>query len=433
VNNANLPYAESPLFSYSKTDKNIVVIVLDMFSGSHTPFIFTQFPHLKSALDGFTLFPNAISSGNATMQTMATLIGGEHYAVYNMNKRAQNLAEQIDSAFISTANAFADGGFQTSLLPFVATNIQNIAPKFRSEVFAISASSRAFDEYYQRRENLLKKNIYRSVLGTQIALLLNFGLFKFAPEYPFRAKIYRDVDGWMVDSAKQRTLNAMSAISYSASFYAFTQNLRVDSAKPTFKFIHSMITHYPLARYFDGRSCDFFSAKTAWDDFPHTAQMNYESAMDARDSYQHYDTEACALHYLRDFVKNLKNAGIYDNTQILVVSDHGGYDAINMPSGNADVLFLFKDFGVRGELKVDKRLMANFDIVSIFCANLKGGCPNVPPNILQNYPQNRELLHTILYSWRLEQNEANRWIISDVLKVRGDIYKAENWEFVNMK
>lgn len=41
------PY-EDELFSYSKNDKNIVVIVLDMFSGSHMPYILEQFPEFKT-------------------------------------------------------------------------------------------------------------------------------------------------------------------------------------------------------------------------------------------------------------------------------------------------------------------------------------------------------------------------------------------------
>ncbi len=58
-----------------------------MFSGSHTPYILEQFPEFKTQLDGFTLFPNAISSSNATLYSMPSIIGGEHYTIYNMNKR----------------------------------------------------------------------------------------------------------------------------------------------------------------------------------------------------------------------------------------------------------------------------------------------------------------------------------------------------------
>ncbi|MGX3010569.1 sulfatase-like hydrolase/transferase [Helicobacter sp. 23-1044] len=438
VNNANLPYAESPLFSYSKTDKNIVVIVLDMFSGSHTPFIFEQFPHLKSELDGWTLYPNAISSGNATMQTMATLIGGEHYAVYNMNKRAQNLANEIEKAFMSTTQTFANNGFQVALNAYTGSDIGNLA---KNGIFAIDSASEIFVDYLG--ENLgIKERIYRAKSinnRNTIGQLFAFGLFKFAPKQ-LRGSIYND--GNWIFSADWYLAKILANIRHTADFYAFTQNLRVDSAKPTFKFIHSMITHLPFGMHFKDGKCEFGGKWSAWSAFNHGVKMNYPNFNRMLNFYQHYDTEACALHYLRDFVKNLKNAGIYDNTQILVVSDHGGNDGINLPildknDWRPDVLFLFKDFGARGELKVDKRLMANFDVASIFCANLKGGCPNVPPNILQNYPQNRELLHTLPISWRLQEHSIDKWHIRKAFKVRDNIFDAQNWveidEFVNMK
>ena len=191
------------------------------------------------------------------------------------------------------------------------------------------------------------------------------------------------------------------------------------------------MTHAPFGMYFNNDKCEFFSDKTAWNDYPHRIQMNDTNYY----YYQHFDTEICALKYLTDYISILKQMGIYDNTQILIVSDHGGgRDTINIPIipirniGNApDTLFLFKDFGVSGGLKIDSRLMANYDIVSIFCENLPNGCPNVPPNILKNYPQNRELIHTIPSAWQLERHKKNEWLITKAYKVKDNIYDEKNW------
>ncbi|MGX2983432.1 sulfatase-like hydrolase/transferase [Helicobacter sp. 23-1045] len=414
-----MPYAESPLFSYSKNGKNIVVIVLDAFSGSHTPFLFEQFSHFKAQLDGWTLYPNAISSTNSTVHSIATLIGGEYYAVYNMNKRAQNLAAQIDSAFADSANAFARGGFQTSLMAFVGTKTNALA--LNNGVFAIDADDGAFKNYYIYTQKLLQNVDTSNSFGAMLGRMLNFGLFKIAPTH-FRADVYNE--GRWLFSKDSRLLNALASINYSASFYAFTHNLRVDSANPTFKYLHSMMTHSPYQMHFKDDKCEFFSTKSAWEDYPHKAKGHPS---------QQYDTEACALRYLSDFVANLKNAGIYDNTQIFVISDHGG-NSVNMPiPSRADALFLFKDFGASGALKVDNRLMANFDIASIFCANLPNGCPNVGQNILQNYPQNRELIHTIPSAWQLQKHKKNAWYITKAYKVSDSIYEAKNWTDISDK
>lgn len=394
-----------------------MVIVLDAFSGSHTPYILEQFPHFKEQLDGFILFPNTISTTNSTIHSIATVMGGEYYAVYNMNARKQNLAQEIDKAFINTANAFADNDFSVSLMAFVGSKIDNINAQTRPEVFALDAGSRAFLNYYIRQENLfetIKANTAKNSKYILPAQLTTFGLFKFAPK-PLHSSIYND-GLWLFDTKS----HAITAMGYAATFYAPTHIFSVDSAKPTFKYFHSMMTHTPYGMYFNNDKCEFFSDKSAFADYPHKARIE--------NAHQHFDTEACAMKYLTHFVANLKSLGIYDNTQIFIVSDHGGTGPINIPiSSRPDALLLFKDFGARGNLKIDNRLMANYDIPSIFCANLPSGCPSVGQNILAHYPQNREIIHTIPSAWQLERHRKDEWYITKAYKVRKNIYSAENW------
>lgn len=433
----HLPYAESSLFSYSKSHKNIVVIVLDMFSGSHTPHILTQFPHLRKQLDGFTLFPNALSTTDSTIHSVATLIGGEHYAVYNVNARGVNLANEIESAFQSTANAFANSDYEVAFIAYTGRKIQNlIAPN----IFAMDSSSEIFVPYYGANLGILER-IYRAKERNNryvIGQLIGFGVFRFAPNI-FAKYIYNDAN-WLFP-ADWYLSKILLSIQNSADFYAITHNASADSPKPTFKFFHSMITHLPFGAYFQNGKCEFGGKWSAWMDYPHKAQMHYPKFKHELNFFQHYDLEACALHYLAHFVGMLKNLGIYDNTQIIVVSDHAGNDGINMPTFDddfrPDALFLFKDFGAKGAIRTDKRLMANYDIATIFCANLKGGCPNVGQNILKDYPANREIIFTIPSSWQLEHHKANEWLLKKAYKVSGDIHNAKNWsefdEIVNAK
>ncbi len=433
----HLPYAKSSLFSYSKSHKNIVVIVLDMFSGSHTPHILAQFPHLRKQLDGFTLFPNALSTTDSTIHSVATLIGGEHYAVYNVNARGVNLANEIESAFQSTANAFANSDYEVAFIAYTGRKIQNlIAPN----IFAIDSSSEIFVPYYGANLGILER-IYRAKERNNryvIGQLIGFGVFRFAPNI-FAKYIYNDAN-WLFP-ADWYLSKILLSIQNSADFYAITHNASADSPKPTFKFFHSMITHLPFGAYFQNGKCEFGGKWSAWMDYPHKAQMHYPKFKHELNFFQHYDLEACALHYLAHFVEMLKNLGIYDNTQIIVVSDHAGNDGINMPTFDddfrPDALFLFKDFGAKGAIRTDKRLMANYDIATIFCANLKGGCPNVGQNILQNYPANREIIFTIPSSWQLEHHKANEWLLKKAYKVHSDIHNAKNWsefdEIVNVK
>lgn len=432
---SKIPY-ENELFSYSKNDKNIVVLVLDAFSSSHMPSILEQYPHFKQNFDGFTFFANTSGTTISTYHTIATLIGGEYYAAYNMNKRKDHLAKSIDNAFISTTSTFSNNGFDVALITNVGTDISNII-KANNKIFAINSSSKLFAidsspeilEYYTHSEGLAeviskaKKNIPRGVV---IAKMFSFGLFKFLPE-AFRGKIYND-GFWLSGVGAKLASDALESISNSSTAYAAMHIVNTKASKPTFKYFHSNMTHMPYGMYFNNNSCEFFNTKTAWDDYPHKATMKYPDKNTQQDYYQHYDTEVCALKYLSEYIELLKNHGIYDNTQIFVVSDHGGTDGINISiDSRPDALFLFKDFGKSGELKTDNRLMANYDISSIFCDNLKNGCPNVPKNVLKNYPKNREIIHVVPTDWRIEMHKPNQWKIERAYKVKGNIYDEKGW------
>lgn len=93
-----------------------------------------------------------------------------------------------------------------------------------------------------------------------------------------------------------------------------------------------------------------------------------------------------------------------------------------------DTLLLFKDFNARGALRIDSNLMVNYDIVSVFCANLPQGCPNVPQNILQNYPINRRVISTIPTSWEISKHKANEWILNHIYRINGNIYESTSWQ-----
>lgn len=419
-NSTKAPY-ENELFSYSKTQKNVVVLVLDMFSGSHTPYILEQFPQIAEAFDGFTLFPNTISTGYATLHTISTLIGGEHYATYNMNERKEIIKDSIANAFINTGESFANSGFDVSFLSFIAPE----SPKYFS-ITNLAIFQNYYDQFLTKDELELKNKT--SKYPNTSNKLLAFGLFKFSPETRIRQLIY-DSSNWIFSSKLiTRNVNAVTTISHASLLYAVTHLGNTNSKKPTFKFLHTSLTHYPYNVYFTNNECKYFNDKTAWDDYPHKVKMRETNVK------QHYDAESCALYWLTQYIQWLKDNEIYDNTQIFVVSDHSIHDSINIPINDipngVDVILMFKDFNKKGQLKIDNRLMSNYDIPSIFCENLKNGCPNVPKNILKNYPQNREVIVTIPIVENIDENE---WLIRKAYKVMGDPYDEKNWTDVSDK
>ncbi|RAX53190.1 hypothetical protein CCY99_06255 [Helicobacter sp. 16-1353] len=444
---SNAPYT-TELLSYSKTQKNIVVLVLDMFSGSHMPYLLEQFG-FGEAFDGFTFFSNTLSPTNSTIHSMSTLISGEYYHPLNMNQRGQNLQDEITKAFGEMANNFANNGYLVSYfltLPLSNWNNNDIA-KYANESIFYVGDANAFNSYYTTKLNLKEEiaNLREKNKHASIIQLYSYGLFRFSPELYFRPRIYNN-GLWLLKM--ENLQNALASIAYTSSLYTFTHNGNTDSTKPTFKFLHSLMTHMPFGMYFDNTSsddkngeiggnkygkCVFFDERTAWEDTPKNAKIDFPSEVSATFYRQHYDTAACALSYVVDYIEWLKENGIYDNTQIFILSDHGGDAPISVKSTRADALLLFKDFNARGEMKVDSKLMANYDIASIFCENLPNGCKNVAPNILKNYPKNRSLIHTIPKSWILEEHKTNQWILNGAYKIQGNLYNPQSWEKLELE
>ena len=409
---------EDELFSYSKAHKNIVILVLDMFSGSHMPYILEQFPEFKTMLDGFIFFPNSISTAHATIPSIASLIGGEHYTTYNMNARNVNLAKEMTKAFGEMGLNFANNGYQVSyFLGETSEGSKPIVDYAENKIFAIQNGG-LYKDYYVRSRGIQNNAlIQRKMFDTEVSLLVSLGVFRFTPE-AYRKRIYKG-GNWLI-SNKNNIFHFNAAINHASSFYAFTHIHNANATKPTFKYLHSVMTHVPYAMYYDNGKCSHFSNKKVFDEYPHNVKIT-------KNWLQHYDTESCAFVFLRDYIDWLKNEGIYDNTQIFIVSDHGGDASINIRK-RADTIFLFKDFDTRGELKTDSRLMANYDMASIFCENLPQGCPNVPRNILKHYPHNREVIYTLPHHWILAKHKPNEWIINEYWKIKGEITNKENWQ-----
>lgn len=250
------------------------------------------------------------------------------------------------------------------------------------------------------------------------ARFLSFGLFKFMPDGWMRRYIYGS-GGWFF-----RGKDTNSVINTLAEIYSFAHIHNAQSKKPTFKLFHTSYTHMPYATYADKNGqCHFLNTQSIWTNPERFALKNAGSRFYY---HQHFDTEACALFLLNDYFEWMKKENIYDNTQIFIVSDHGGDDSLSeipRESYRQGILFLFKDFDSRGEIKIDSRLMINSDIASIFCSNLKNGCPNVAPNILKNYPENREVIQALPTWWdKTEWGEVER-----ALQIKGSIYNADNY------
>ena len=88
MNPPNIPTSiEEPIYSLSKKEKNVIIIMQDRCFSPYVPYVFDEHKHLKDKFDGFTYYPNTISFGRLTMLGTPGLFGGYDYTPYEINKR----------------------------------------------------------------------------------------------------------------------------------------------------------------------------------------------------------------------------------------------------------------------------------------------------------------------------------------------------------
>ena len=110
--------ADAATFS---TGRNIVVIVTDMLQGTIADYIFEEYPHFLESFDGFTLFTRAFTSFPFTRFSRETIQTGYLYSAGDIGQvisQEENALASVSSSFIS--DMYQAGarvhGFNISLL-----------------------------------------------------------------------------------------------------------------------------------------------------------------------------------------------------------------------------------------------------------------------------------------------------------------------------
>ena len=107
---------------FSRTGKNVVVIMLDRAVGAYVPFIMDEKPELVDQFDGFTFYPNTVSPGFHTNFGAPPLYGGYEYTPEAMNARDDVLlVDKSDEALRVMPVIFDNEGFAVNVadLPYI--------------------------------------------------------------------------------------------------------------------------------------------------------------------------------------------------------------------------------------------------------------------------------------------------------------------------
>ncbi len=160
---------------------------------------------------------------------------------------------------------------------------------------------------------------------------------------------------------------------------------------------------------------------------------------------EHVYTEIHVMTMLADFFDWLRAEEAYDNTMIILVSDHCEADsrslraALDMPvdglrdradddpyehPGRPHALLMVKPLGDKRPFRTSDALMSSVDVLAIACRAI-GGCPDIEEPYTG---PDRVRDHYFDASWRQIEVEG-RTVYSPAKKatVRGTMFRKENW------
>ena len=251
---------------------NVIVFVLDAFDGTYMDEIQND-PRFMKQLDGFTLYDNYTGLYPQTEYSIANLINGKIFR--NEMPRLQWVESQSDQRIYIDERL--DNGYDISIY----TDMPEDVPSRISE--ACDNHAKAYFRFYNSRIGL--ELIYRLVGCKYLPDILKPYIWMEGTEF----------DGTAISSIESSLYNNDNAV-FRDGMRA--NGLNIENGHKKFKFIHIHGAHEPFRIDEHGEDID-----ENWD-------QNIAAA------------KGC-LQLTLDYIQNMKNLGVYDNSSIVITADHG--------------------------------------------------------------------------------------------------------------
>ncbi len=397
-------------YNLSKTEKNVVVFFLDRGINSFVSRIFEEFPEIKNQFAGFVYYPNTLSFSTHTVTGSPALMGGYEYNQENMNARAdEKLREKHNEALMVMPKLFADAGFEVTVTDPPWPNYYWKGDLAFADKVPEAKISEIIGKYYDVYKEKLSDKERGEGADTECKnACIDFAVLQCLP--PFTRKIY------YTDFRRKSTLGTVGKVFYNnfANLYYLPEMTDLSSTKNTFTFIDNETTHEPNVDLAE--------------DFETIASMQ------SYDEYsRHYQANVAAFKQLGKWLDYLRQNDVYDNTRIVLVSDHGR--DLQSPDYDKNLLFysallLEKDFNSNAPVQTNNDFMMNAD--TLFLAKKDLPVSNINPFTKKEFVQQKDggVNVYLCVDWNAEHfREAKQFELNKnhAFHVSGDIYKKENW------
>lgn len=442
---------EMPSFSLSKNGQNVIVFMLDRDIGYYVPFLMAEKPELIEQFDGFTFYPNTISFGDYTNAGAAPIFGGYEYTPEEMNKRSDELlVDKHNEALKVMPVLFDEAGYSVTVCDPPYAGYKGTPPDIH-----------IYDEYpsiskYVTQGKYVVPELENTVINTRNRNFFCFSLYKIAPlvlqPTLYTQGMYNEADalaGQKEDIAAQQTVSddllyATGTSSVFQNAYGVLCNLAEitnirDDDENTFLMIDNDTTHSPLLLQLPDYTPSGIVDNHGLDPLTRTSLLGDTIEFTSARQITHYHADMAAFLQIGKWLDYMRENGVYDNTRIIFVADHGYsqyYPGHRIGSEwYEDVLcfnpvLMVKDFGATGELTIDNQFMTNADVPTIAMSDLIDDPVNPFTGLAINSDAKDapyQVVHHVI-EWDTRKNNGTTFLPGVWFSVHDDLFNTDNWE-----
>ncbi|MBP5156908.1 MAG: YidC/Oxa1 family membrane protein insertase [Treponema sp.] len=363
-----------PIFHLSRNHENVLLIMLDRAQPQYVSELFKEDPSLGDAFDGFTFYKNIASFNGHTLEGAPPLYGGYEYTPLEMNRRSDEpLVKKSNESQLVLPRIFTEELGYTAVVTdpewgnynsFCDTSFIN---EYNPLIRGVQTSG-VYSAFWFKEKN--SGNITDKTGARLERNMLLFSAFRAAPII-LRKMVYND-GNYCSNDLSAKEINTLIDC-YSALDYLPELTTTEESEGGFYLSLTNQLTH-----------TSFYLEAPGYIPVDHVT--DYGSSAFIYDN--RYYTQMATFKMLAKWFNYMKAEGVWDNTRIIVVSDHGCYwndvdiernDELDNQiagelyngRGHYHPLMLFKDFGSRGSLVTDSEtFMTNADTPSLLLKGL---------------------------------------------------------------
>lgn len=350
---------EGGAFSFSRHGKNVTIIFLDKAVSSFFPIICAQDPRIEKSFSGFRYYPNTASFYSHTILSVPSLFGGYGYSPEAMDDdRTRSMKEKHNNALLRLPLAFVSEGGRACVSDMPLKNYEWVSDNSMFEKHGIQGSnlSGAFTRrYLSDGFGLDPSPFYGSSLLKHDMLI--YGFMRVVPA-ELNRRLYNSgkyLNASLLALKQKLPGENLSFIdAYSVLHYLPEISDVSDDDRVHLNILCNDASHEPVFLQYP----DYEPSETVTDKGP--------DIFGNEEIFRHYHVNAAALRKIASWLEWMKGQGIYDNSRIIIVSDHGA--PFSTPAVKEQMavehnpLLLIKDFGAKGKLVSDDAFMTCADV-----------------------------------------------------------------------